>query len=135
MFRNAARRLAFGRKAVATALVAAAATATLTGATSAHAATESAPQTIAHELIPNAAQFQAFNEIVSHESGWNPEAVNPSSGAYGLLQALPASQMASAGPDWHTDPATQIKWGLQYMDSRYGSPEAAWNFWQTHHWY
>ncbi|MEU1076187.1 transglycosylase SLT domain-containing protein, partial [Streptomyces sp. NPDC005878] len=73
--------------------------------------------------------------IVSHESGWDHTATNTSSGAYGLVQALPGSKMASAGADWKTNPATQIKWGLGYMNDRYGSPVGAWNFWQTHHWY
>ncbi|MFG2911252.1 lytic transglycosylase domain-containing protein, partial [Kitasatospora sp. NPDC048286] len=62
-------------------------------------------------------------------------ATNPSSGSYGLGQALPASKMASAGADWKTNPTTQIKWALDYMNTRYGSPNAAWNFWQSHHWY
>ncbi len=65
------------------------------------------------------------------ESGWNVTATNPSSGSYGLGQ----SKMASAGADWKTNPATQIKWALDYMNSRYGSPNAAWAFWQNHHWY
>jgi tRNA(Met) C34 N-acetyltransferase TmcA len=43
--------------------------------------------------------------------------------------------MASAGADWKTNPATQIKWGLDYMNSRYGSPTQAWNFWQANGWY
>ncbi|MFD7082209.1 transglycosylase SLT domain-containing protein [Streptomyces sp. NPDC059918] len=92
-------------------------------------------QVIAHRMIKDPAQFAAFSKIVSRESGWNPSATNASTGAYGLVQALPASKMASAGSDWKTNPATQIKWGLSYMDSRYGSPVGAWNFWQVHHWY
>ena len=40
-------------------------------------------------MITDPAQFTAFNNIVSHESGWNPTATNASSGAYGLVQALP----------------------------------------------
>ena len=48
-----------------------------------------------------------------HESGWNPLAANPSSGAYGIPQALPGDKMASAGSDWQTNPATQIEWGLR----------------------
>ncbi|KRV47016.1 transglycosylase domain-containing protein [Wenjunlia vitaminophila] len=80
-------------------------------------------------------QFQCFSNIVDHESGWNYQAVNPSSGAYGLVQALPGSKMASAGADWQTNPATQIKWGLSYMNERYGSPCGAWSFWQANHWY
>ncbi|WP_329194897.1 MULTISPECIES: transglycosylase SLT domain-containing protein [unclassified Streptomyces] len=90
---------------------------------------------IARQMIKDPAQFAAFNQIVSRESGWNHTATNASSGAYGLVQALPASKMASAGSDWKTNPATQIKWGLDYMNSRYGSPVGAWNFWQSHHWY
>ncbi|KJS59138.1 transglycosylase SLT domain-containing protein [Streptomyces rubellomurinus] len=92
------------------------------------------PQQIAAQIVP-AGQLQCFSNIVFHESSWNPLAVNASSGAYGLVQALPGSKMASAGADWRTNPATQIKWGLDYMNSRYGSPCAAWSFWQSHHWY
>ncbi|MET9293760.1 transglycosylase SLT domain-containing protein [Streptomyces sp. NPDC003077] len=92
-------------------------------------------QALARQIVP-ADQFQCFSNIVSHESGWNYRAVNPSSGAYGLMQALPGSKMSSAGADWRTNPATQIKWGLAYMsDSRYGSPCGAWAFWQANHWY
>ncbi|MCY0931966.1 transglycosylase SLT domain-containing protein [Streptomyces sp. H27-H1] len=106
----------------------------LMGAAPAQAATP-APQQIAHKLIPNTAQYAAFNEIISHESGWSPTAVNASSGAYGLGQALPAEKMSQFGGDWRTDSTTQIKWALNYMDTRYGSPEAAWSFWQAHQWY
>ncbi|WP_200304306.1 transglycosylase SLT domain-containing protein [Streptomyces adelaidensis] len=80
-------------------------------------------------------QWTCFSNIVNHESTWNYQAVNPSSGAYGLFQALPAGKYASAGSDWRTNPATQIKWGLNYMESRYGSPCEAWGFWQANHWY
>ncbi|GAB2951219.1 transglycosylase SLT domain-containing protein [Streptomyces heilongjiangensis] len=80
-------------------------------------------------------QWTCFSNIVNHESSWNYKAVNPSSGAYGLFQALPGSKMSSAGSDWQTNPATQIKWGLNYMESRYGSPCEAWSFWQANNWY
>nr|WP_187282882.1 transglycosylase SLT domain-containing protein [Streptomyces sp. ms191] len=89
---------------------------------------------IARQMIP-ASQFQCFSNIVDHESGWNYRATNPSSGAYGLVQALPGSKMSSAGADWQTNPATQIKWGLNYMNSRYDSPCGAWSFWQANRWY
>ncbi|GAA3391481.1 transglycosylase SLT domain-containing protein [Streptomyces roseoviridis] len=89
---------------------------------------------IARQMIP-ADQFQCFSNIVDHESGWNYRATNPSSGAYGLVQALPGSKMASAGADWQTNPATQIKWGLSYMNNRYDSPCGAWSFWQANRWY
>nr|WSW67067.1 transglycosylase SLT domain-containing protein [Streptomyces sp. NBC_00995] len=91
-------------------------------------------QAMARQMIPGD-QFQCFSNIVNHESSWNYRASNPSSGAYGLVQALPGSKMATAGADWQTNPATQIKWGLNYMDSRYGSPCGAWSFWQANHWY
>ncbi|MFD3733595.1 transglycosylase SLT domain-containing protein [Streptomyces sp. NPDC058632] len=91
-------------------------------------------QAMARQMIP-AAQFQCFSNIVDHESTWNYKAVNPSSGAYGLVQALPGTKMASAGADWQTNPATQIKWGLNYMNDRYGSPCGAWSFWQANNWY
>ncbi|MEU0448974.1 lytic transglycosylase domain-containing protein [Streptomyces tendae] len=91
-------------------------------------------QAMARQMVPSG-QFQCFSNIVDHESSWNYQAVNASSGAYGLFQALPAGKYASAGADWRTNPATQIKWGLSYMDSRYGSPCEAWAFWQANHWY
>ncbi|MCI0383854.1 transglycosylase SLT domain-containing protein [Streptomyces sp. CNQ085] len=87
------------------------------------------------QQIVGAGQFQCFSSIIERESGWNYKAQNPSSGAYGLVQALPGSKMASAGADWQTNPATQIKWGVNYMNDRYGSPCGAWEFWQANHWY
>ncbi|AQS67786.1 hypothetical protein B1H29_13395 [Streptomyces pactum] len=91
-------------------------------------------QAMARQMVPSG-QWQCFSNIVDHESSWNYKAVNPSSGAYGLFQALPAGKYSSAGADWRTNPATQIKWGLNYMDNRYGSPCEAWTFWQANHWY
>ncbi len=91
-------------------------------------------QAMARQMIPGD-QFQCFSNIVNHESTWNYKATNASSGAYGLVQALPGSKMASAGADWQTNPATQIKWGLNYMNDRYGSPCGAWSFWQANNWY
>lgn len=87
-------------------------------------------QAMARQIVPSG-QFQCFSNIVDHESSWNYQAVNASSGAYGLVQALPGGKMASAGDDWRTNPATQIKWGLGYMNQRYGSPCDAWAYWQA----
>jgi len=132
------RRIASPKKAVTVVALAAASAGIAMTAAPAHAATTSSAsqaQRIAHKMIPNAAQYKAFANIVKHESGWNVSATNASSGAYGLVQALPASKMASAGSDWKHNAATQIKWGLDYMNSRYGSPVAAWNFWQANGWY
>jgi hypothetical protein len=132
------RRIASPKKALTGIAVAAATAGMALSAAPAHAATTSSAsqaQAIAHKMIPDAAQYQAFSNIVKHESGWNVTATNASSGAYGLVQALPGSKMASAGSDWKSNAKTQIKWGLDYMNSRYGSPVAAWNFWQANGWY
>jgi flagellar biosynthesis GTPase FlhF len=91
-------------------------------------------QAMARQIV-GADQFQCFSNIVDHESDWDYTATNPSSGAYGLMQALPGSKMASAGADWQTNPATQIRWGLNYMNDRYGSPCGAWDFWTVNGWY
>jgi nucleoid-associated protein YgaU len=85
--------------------------------------------------LMNAVQFGCFSSVVNHESGWRYQATNPSSGAYGLMQALPGNKMASEGADWRTNAATQIRWGLKYMNSRYGSPCGALSFWNKHRWY
>lgn len=81
------------------------------------------------------AQFSCLNALWMRESGWNHKARNPHSGAYGIPQAYPAHKMASAGSDWRTNPATQIRWGLKYIKQRYGTPCAAWNFWKANNWY
>lgn len=131
------RRIAAPKKALAGAAVAAAACGSLIAAAPAQAATTqaSSAQAVAKKMIGNSAQYQCFSNIVERESGWNPNATNSSSGAYGLVQALPAAKMASAGADWKTNPATQIKWGLNYMNERYGSACGAWGFWQANGWY
>ena len=79
--------------------------------------------------------FGCLKEMWDRESGWRYDAENPASGAYGIPQALPGSKMASAGADWQTNPATQIKWGLGYIKAIYGDPCKAWAFWQVNHYY
>lgn len=76
--------------------------------------------------------WDALNNIIQRESGWDPNAVNASSGAYGIPQILPASH-----PDaqLQNDPRGQLKWLFQYINGRYGSPEAAWQFKQDQGWY
>ncbi|PWG60555.1 G5 domain-containing protein [Bifidobacterium catulorum] len=81
------------------------------------------------------ADFSATVYIINHESGWDPTATNPSSGAYGLPQSLPGSKMASAGADWQTNYQTQIKWFLSYCNERYGSVTGAYNYWLSNHSY
>jgi hypothetical protein len=80
-------------------------------------------------------EMPPLDALWSRESGWNHQASNSSSGAYGIPQALPGSKMSSAGSDWETNPATQIRWGLGYIQDRYGSPSAAWSFFQANGWY
>lgn len=83
----------------------------------------------------SSSQFSCLQPLWEAESGWSVSAQNPSSGAYGIPQALPGSKMASAGSDWATNPATQIKWGLEYIQSTYGSPCAAWSHEESDGWY
>lgn len=80
-------------------------------------------------------QMPALDNLWTRESGWNERAQNPSSGAYGIPQALPGEKMASCGDDWRTNPATQICWGLGYIKDRYGGPNGAWAFFQANGWY
>lgn len=82
-------------------------------------------------------QMPCLIKLWNHESGWRADAYNTSSGAYGIPQSLPASKMASAGPDWMTNQNTQVNWGLDYIDRAYGSPCAAWSFEMSHdpNWY
>ncbi|HET8561341.1 MAG TPA: lytic transglycosylase domain-containing protein [Marmoricola sp.] len=97
------------------------------------------PRTLAQALMPqygfSTAEFSCLDDLWNSESGWNLHADNPTSDAYGIPQALPGSKMASAGPDWANNAATQIKWGLGYIRSSYGTPCAAWSFKQGHGWY
>ncbi len=83
------------------------------------------------------AQWPSLQKLWQGESGWDYKATNPSSGAYGIPQALPASKMASAGADWKTNATTQIKWGEGYIKSVYGSPSSAYSKWlgRSPHWY
>lgn len=78
------------------------------------------------------ADFTATVFIISHESGWRVNAMNPS-GAYGLPQALPGRKMSSAGADWATNYQTQLRWFWNYCNGRYGSIQGAYNYWRTHH--
>jgi resuscitation-promoting factor RpfB len=80
-------------------------------------------------------QFSCLEELWNRESGWNHKARNPSSGAYGIPQSLPGNKMHSAGADWKTNPQTQVRWGLKYIEGRYGSPCNAYQHFQKKHWY
>ena len=85
-------------------------------------------QLAAHGWGPG--QFGCLNNIWVRESGWNELAGNPAS-AYGIPQADPGSKMAAEGSDWLTNPQTQIRWGEDYIQARYGTPCQAWAYWQA----
>jgi hypothetical protein len=97
------------------------------------------PQAIADALLASygwsSSEMTCLVPLWMGESGWRVSAENTSSGAYGIPQSLPGSKMATVGADWRTNPATQIKWGLGYIQERYGSPCGAWGFKQSHGWY
>ncbi len=99
------------------------------------------PRAVARRLMPaygfGPSQWGCLNSLWNGESGWRWSATNPSSGAYGIPQSLPASKMATAGPDWLVNPVTQIRWGLSYLKRAYGSPCRAWSMWlsRSPHWY
>jgi len=80
-------------------------------------------------------QFGCLDSLWTKESGWRWNANNGSSGAYGIPQALPGSKMASIGSDWANNPITQIKWGLNYISNRYGTPCSAWAQSRAVNWY
>lgn len=96
-------------------------------------------QAIARDMLAargwGADQFGCLVSLWDRESGWNVYAQNPSSGAYGIPQALPGSKMSTAGADWQTNAATQIAWGLGYIADRYGSPCGAWSHSESAGWY
>ncbi len=80
-------------------------------------------------------EFSCLVALWNRESRWNVYAENPTSGAYGIPQALPGAKMASAGADWATNPATQITWGLGYIEARYETPCGAWAHSEDVGWY
>ena len=97
-------------------------------------------QQYAHDLVINTYgwseyDFQCLVNLWERESGWNPNSHNGSSGAHGIPQSLPASKMASEGADYYTNGYTQIRWGLKYIQGRYGSPANAWSHFQSKNWY
>lgn len=80
-------------------------------------------------------QFACLVALWNKESGWRVNAYNAGSGAYGIPQALPGSKMGSVAPDWETNAATQITWGLNYIGGRYGNPCGAWGHSESAGWY
>lgn len=65
--------------------------------------------------------FRCIDVLFDRESGWRVHAENKSSGAYGIPQALPGKKMAKFGDDWRDNATTQVRWGLSYVNGRYGN--------------
>ena len=136
---RAAKKAAAARAAQAAAQAAAQPTASQSAqAAPAAAAPSGSAQQIAAAMLGSfgwsSSQFSCLDPLWQRESGWSVTAANPD-GAYGIPQALPGAKMASAGPDWQTDAATQIRWGLEYIKSMYGSPCGAWDHELATGWY
>jgi hypothetical protein len=138
---RAAKKAAAARAAQAAAQAAARSSASQSAQTvpaAAAPAPSGSPQQIAEAMLGSfgwsSSQFSCLDPLWQQESGWSATAANPD-GAYGIPQALPGSKMASAGPDWQTDAATQIRWGLEYIKSLYGSPCGAWDHELATGWY
>ena len=99
------------------------------------------PKSAAKMLLPefgfSADQWSCLETLWTGESGWDWRAENASSGAYGIPQSLPGSKMATIANDWRTNPVTQIRWGLKYIKSSYGTPCNALGAWNSRyaHWY
>ena len=80
-------------------------------------------------------QYSCLNRLWTKESHWNYKAHNYRSGAHGIAQALPAVKMEVISSDWRTNPVTQIRWGLRYINMRYDDPCGAWAKWRSHRYY
>jgi hypothetical protein len=80
-------------------------------------------------------QYSCLVNLWTRESQWRTLARNPSSGAYGIPQAWPASKMATEGADWMTNPETQVRWGVKYIATRYKTACGAWAHSEVHNWY
>jgi hypothetical protein len=97
------------------------------------------PREIAQSMLDDygwdSTEYECLDQLWISESNWDHTAENPSSGAYGIPQSLPPEKMATAGADWATNPATQIEWGLGYIEDAYGTPCSAWEFKQANNWY
>ena len=96
-------------------------------------------QSYAHSLVLSYGwseyDWECLVKLWNRESSWNPNAVNKKSGACGVPQSLPCSKMKSEGADYRTNYKTQVRWGLRYIYSRYGSPSNAWKHSQRTGWY
>jgi len=109
------------------------------GATPVGSSTSSANERLAMHMAKDAgwprSQRRCLDWLWTRESGFQMVWNTAGSGAYGIPQALPASKMASAGSDYMTNPATDIRWGLSYVTGRYGDACRAWQHEEANSWY
>ena len=133
--RVAAEKKAAEEKAAQEAAAAAAAAEAQAAANSPEGAKNTARQLMASTYGWGEDQFACLNSLWTKESGWNYQAQNAGSGAYGIPQSLPGSKMATVGADWQSNATTQIKWGLDYISRAYGTPCSAWGHSQAMNWY
>lgn len=98
-------------------------------------------QSYAHQLVIeygwSESDYQALVLLWYRESGWNPNAYNKSSGACGIPQSKPCSKMAKFGRDYRFNYKVQVRWGLDYIKKRYGTPSEAYRKFlgRKPHWY
>ena len=96
------------------------------------------PRRVARAMLPQFgfadSEFGCLDALYHSESGWNPRADNPISSAFGIPQALTGGTHVLPD-DYMTNPVSQIRWGLGYIKSTYGTPCSAWGFKQSHRWY
>jgi hypothetical protein len=93
---------------------------------------------LARKMMPawgSGPQWAAWNYVAMRESGWNQFARNPSSGAYGIPQALPPGKMGAAANPPRSNPAAQISWMIGYIRGRYGDPAGAAAHERAFNWY
>ncbi len=95
------------------------------------------PRVIAQALLPqygfSSDQYSCLNSLYLSESGWQVDADNPTSTAYGIPQALTGLHDLPEG--YLTSAEIQIRWGLEYIANSYGTPCGAWAFKQANNWY
>lgn len=97
------------------------------------------PREIAQRLMPEYGldpdEFDCLDELWVSESDWDPTADNPTSTAYGIPQALTGGTHDNLPSDYMTNPVSQIRWGLEYVATSYGTACSAWEFKQANNWY
>ncbi|HET6625126.1 MAG TPA: lytic transglycosylase domain-containing protein [Nocardioidaceae bacterium] len=100
--------------------------------------TDDDPRTIARAMLDDfgfsESEFSCLDSLYVSESDWDMHADNPSSSAYGIPQALTGGTH-DLPADYKTNPVSQIRWGLEYIEDSYGTPCSAWEFKQSHNWY